>query len=90
MGSVSWERDWNYYAALDTTMISIEARNILHTMRQLQFESRLCSLVPRPLPNVNTEWRKDWEILSCGDVMKFQADNNYTLKVLKDWRPEHL
>ena len=42
--SVSWERDWNYYAAVDTTMILIdsvqidEARNILHTMRQLQFE----------------------------------------------------
>ena len=41
---VYWERDWNYYAAVDATMISIdsvqidEARNILHTMRQLQFE----------------------------------------------------
>ena len=47
MQSVSWERDWNDYAAVDTTMMSTDsvqidkARNILHTRRQLQFKFML-------------------------------------------------
>ena len=47
--------------------------------------SHLCNLVPRPLPNVYSYRAEEGlgNLVVCGDVMTFQADNNYNLKVLE-------